>query len=183
MNATAGCCGCRCWSGGGYFALPFEPSRWGLVASPVLAGCHHSARTLGRKDVGSGVKGKRIVSISTIEFETAVGVWKQAAQELDIEIVTPFTFQVENREHLCLAWLPHFCSPRRGVVVGIMDVQQPGFTADATISGYLTSLVEFSSYAALFNRQLIIDTLADWGYFGPEDRKPSWYKGMIPWGH
>jgi hypothetical protein len=117
-----------------------------------------------------------------MESENAVSVWKQAAQELDIEIITPFTFQFENREHFCLAWLPHFFSPLLGVVVGTIEPRQPGFIVDAELAGYKVSLINLSAYA-FFDRQLFIDTLADWGYFGSEDKKPGWYKGMIPWGH
>lgn len=55
------------------------------------------------------------------------------------------------------------------------------FIADAKQAGYAYSIINMNVYAK-FDRAEFVETLLDWGYFGPDDKKPAWYHGQKPWG-
>jgi hypothetical protein len=43
---------------------------------------------------------------------------------------------------------------------------------------YYFSAVNYESYSK-YNRELFIETLIDWGYFGDNNKKPKWYIGQV----
>lgn len=114
------------------------------------------------------------------DARNAVNAWAIASVELGIELEAPFILRANGREHLCIAWLPHFFSAKRGVVVASLETDPVTFASDAESEGYAYSLVNVQTYGQ-FDRDLFINTLKDWGYYGSEEKKPSWYAGVVPW--
>ncbi|MCX6602279.1 MAG: hypothetical protein NTV52_01650 [Acidobacteria bacterium] len=101
--------------------------------------------------------------------------WQQAAADLGITVVAPVSLttdrgQIESFE----AHILDFGGPK-GTIAGALE----SYLNDSpTRLGYYFSSL-FPSYR-VYERQLFIDTLNDWGWFGGEDRAPDWYTGE-PW--
>jgi hypothetical protein len=98
--------------------------------------------------------------------------WKGAAADLGIQVVAPFAITLESGEIFWFeAHIADFGRPR-GTVVGNQD------TASENIRGrlgYYTSNL-FPVYRT-YKRELFIDTLNDWGWFGEKGKEPDWYTG------
>lgn len=101
--------------------------------------------------------------------------WRQAAVDLGIRVVAPFSLTTESGE---TEWfevhLPDFGGPK-GMV---MASQDRGFTDMRERLGYYQSNV-FPIYRT-YDRQCFVDTLNDWGWFGGKGQEPGWYTGK-PW--
>jgi hypothetical protein len=64
----------------------------------------------------------------------------------------------------------------KGTVVGVLDDRLGDCR---TAEGYYCSNLALSYRS--YKRQHFIDTLNDWGWFGPAALPPAWYTGK-PWG-
>jgi hypothetical protein len=105
-----------------------------------------------------------------------IDAWRQAGDDLAIEVVAPFVLSVEDENLRFVAHLPTF-GHRNGMLV-----LRRGATVDGkklTDLGYGYSLLG-SSYSA-YNRSLFVETLNDWGWQGESGAAPNWYTGE-PWG-
>lgn len=107
--------------------------------------------------------------------------WQAAAADLGIELIAPFTFDLDEHELSCLALVCSFGAQRgmlvlRGSTERRSDVS-PALDA-ARQEGYAFSFV-FDAYAA-YQRDLFVATLNDWGWTGRREEAPSWYTGE-PW--
>ncbi len=98
--------------------------------------------------------------------------WNEAAIDLGLTIIAPFALQLEVERLLFDALIPYFGS-ERGTLVGPFRTDDPRKRL-----GYFGS--ELHSSYETYDRQLFIDTLNDWGWFGPDDQRPTWYTGE-PW--
>ena len=119
------------------------------------------------------------------EVDTLVTAWRTAAQELGIRVDAPFELTDHNlRVHRFTAHLPDFGGPK-GMVV--LSSQPPTHDSDsdtlefARSKGLWHSILNAEQYSD-FDRDEFVATLDDWQYFGPPERRPSWYKGTV-WGH
>ena len=111
-------------------------------------------------------------------FNEVAAAWREAGQSLGIRIVAPHTFEHDGRSHLCVAYVPDFGSPK-GTAVSLTMAQPFGFDstalADAQAEGFHCTLLNPDFYAR-FDRNTFVETIADWGYFGAPEEKPSWCK-------
>src|SRR5579859_4323567 len=109
-------------------------------------------------------------------IDAALRAWNDAARDLSITIVAPFTLQVDDRRHQCLVWVPYF-SNRRGNLVIAAEMPRmlvdPVFKDDARRNGYTFSIVNVTD-ATTYDRTRFVDTLNEWGYYGPPEKCPSW---------
>ena len=102
--------------------------------------------------------------------------WLEAAKDLGIRVTAPFSVQASEREPIIYeALILDFGGPK-GTVVGVLDDKLGDCRAT---HGYYCSNLS-SSYRD-YGRQHFIDTLNDWGWFGPLELRPSWYTGKS-WG-
>lgn len=95
---------------------------------------------------------------ATSDFASAVSAWQEAAQELSIDVISPFIFEHEGRTYKCIAWLPHFFRKEKGVLIADLCAYENGFRADAERAGYAYSLLSMTGYSK-YDKQLFIDTL------------------------
>jgi hypothetical protein len=105
--------------------------------------------------------------------EHLVGAWLNAATDLGIRVVAPFPVPVSGEESLLYeAHILDFGGPR-GMVVGLLD--RDDIREVRRVCGYAASNLspDYRRYA----RQLFIDTLNDWQWFGEKGAAPSWYTG------
>lgn len=107
-------------------------------------------------------------------------VWRVAGAELGIEIVAPFRLvdSESGEAEQFLAFVAHFGSPRGTVVVG-RHAASSRARALARARGMFISMVDERSYSE-YERELFVDTLNDWGWFGDEESTPHWFTGR-PW--
>jgi phosphoglycolate phosphatase-like HAD superfamily hydrolase len=98
--------------------------------------------------------------------------WLAAAKDLGIRVTAPFTIDVDSGEpRIYEALVQDFGGPN-GTVVGVVgdslhDCRQAkGFYCSNLAPSYRN-----------YQRQHFIDTLNDWGWFGPPERRPAWYTG------
>jgi hypothetical protein len=101
--------------------------------------------------------------------------WLDAAQNLGIRVAAPFTLQANEHEVVTYeAHILDFGGPK-GTVTGVLDDDLRDCRANA---GYYCSNLA-ASYRQ-YERQYFVDTLNDWGWFGPTELRPEWYTGK-PW--
>jgi len=121
----------------------------------------------------------RLVILSAIPvFHRAVdaeilAAWLEASRDLGIRVIAPFSIPVGIGEFLEFeAHLPDFGGPK-GLVFGSTD-RDDGHDTRGRL-GYAWS--DGSSMYKKYDRQLFVDTLNDWGWFGERGRDPSWHTG------
>jgi hypothetical protein len=96
-----------------------------------------------------------------------------AGRDLGIDVVAPFDLIVDGRGYSFLAFLPHFGGPK-GMVVAAMTFDS-GMEEAAAKTGYYVSSVNVDAYDK-YDREHYIDTLNDWGFYGPGEKRPRWQK-------
>lgn len=108
----------------------------------------------------------------------ASSAWEEACRKLGIKIVAPFTLKVGTQSVDCLAFLPDFGSPN-GMVIGA--ILGPKFETDACLTelakrkGLFYSFINPSPFANTSVEEAVFkEALIDWGFFGPEKKRPSW---------
>jgi hypothetical protein len=114
--------------------------------------------------------------LQTRDEAKVTAAFREAGRQLQLDVIAPFLLPHAERHTLCLAYLPYF-SGRHGIVV--LPTRPPSFETDASMKaqlellGYSWSFVNVTVYAK-FDRELFIDTLREWGFAGPPDKRPSW---------
>jgi hypothetical protein len=111
-----------------------------------------------------------------MDFDVEISnAWIQAPTDLNIRVVAPFTLITTDGDSIVFeAYLLDFGGPK-GLIVGNEGSE---FGGARKASGYCYSNL-FSGYRR-YNRQLFIDTLNDWRWFGEKGAEPTWYTGK-PW--
>ena len=98
--------------------------------------------------------------------------WLEAAKDLEIRVTVPFAVQASDGDPIIYeAHILDFGGPK-GTVVGVLDDRLDDCRAT---QGYYYSNLSFSYRE--YGRQHFIDTLNDWGWFGPWELRPAWYTG------
>jgi hypothetical protein len=103
-----------------------------------------------------------------------VEAWKQAAANLGFEFTSPFEVTLPDGsqwEHLGLV---HRFGRRIGAIISVLHETSEKIPRPDE-DEYFCSILGHC-YAS-YDRQLFIDTLDDWQFFGPEHEKPKWYSG------
>lgn len=111
-----------------------------------------------------------------IIIHTAALVWRKASRQLGFKLVSPYRVKNGTKVLTCFGFLPHWGS-KNGMLIGI--TRQPDFEIDAALKTYAEKKKMFYSFInpggyIRYDEAYFKDTLADWGYFGPEDERPSW---------
>ncbi len=103
--------------------------------------------------------------------------WQEAARDLGFRFISPFRFRdTSGQEHDCAGWLPDFGAPRGALILSRHDSDEAGQAGDA--AGYYVSGLS-PRYYETYDRALFIDTLNDWGWYGPPERAPAWFRGRV----
>ena len=109
--------------------------------------------------------------------------WQKAGRVLGVEFISPFRFKSSSgREFVCAGFLPHFGNPNGTVIFSRFDFKtdKEWDEADHTVDelGYYHSGLS-PYYYEKYDRSHVMETLNDWGWFGPEDKVPKWFTGGI----
>ncbi len=100
-----------------------------------------------------------------------IHTWRQAAVKLGIRIIAPFAIHAEGEEIWYEAYIADFGGPN-GTVVSSHPASKPGTRQQ---QNYYASTL-WPVYR-IYSRELFIDTLNDWQWFGAPGQQPSWYTG------
>ena len=121
-------------------------------------------------------KQKNRMDLFAKDYERFIDSWKIAANDLNIRIHTQFVIKInDTQDFKCPVFIEHFGSKLGTVIFSINDRLDFKLLKE---SGYCSALnpASYSNY----KRDLFIDTLNDWGFFGDQSNKPEWYTGE-PW--
>jgi hypothetical protein len=107
--------------------------------------------------------------------------WLDAAAQLGIRITVPYVLPSELGPARFIAYLPDF-GGRWGMVIGpILRGSDEGQIRRLAVSEAGVYFSQLAEMYRSFDLELFIDTVNDWGWFGPDDARPDWYTGE-PWG-
>jgi hypothetical protein len=99
--------------------------------------------------------------------------WKMVSEDLRIDIVAPFDVVLSDGAQLRVAALVKNFGPPRGMLVAFAyDTPKP-YVQKIIEDGYGYS-AQLGNSPEGYNRATMLDILKDWGWSGPEDRRPSW---------
>jgi len=109
-----------------------------------------------------------------MSFEKVILAWRQAADNLQIKIQSPFFLTSADNRTIQYGLLIENFGSKLGTLVLSTDDMTEFITARQF--GYHCSALNPDSYS-IYDRANFIDTLNDWGYYGDTSNKPSWYSG------
>jgi hypothetical protein len=98
--------------------------------------------------------------------------WLKAATDIGIEVEVSAILGLDDDDIL----IKNFGSSRGTLVISSIDPKKEQKRFEASRNGLFYSFVNPNRYAP-YSRQLFIDTLNDWVYFGRKEERPSWYTG------
>lgn len=104
----------------------------------------------------------------------------EAASRLGIAFVPMFVFKPHDGEAIETLGLVSEFGSKQGTLI-FSESNRPSLEQFSAIktAGYFYSIL-FPSYTQ-YDQSLFVDTLNDWGYFGNEAKRPSWFTGKT-WG-
>jgi hypothetical protein len=108
-----------------------------------------------------------------------VAAWREAAAELGLEFTSPFVLALPDgsqQEHIGLV---HHFGRRVGTLISVMDEPSQHFRHPAGEDYFWSILGPLYRH---YIRDDFIETLNDWGYFGPVKSCPDWYAPAAHWG-
>lgn len=102
--------------------------------------------------------------------------WLVAAADLGIKVDAPFVLKTgDGREFHFMALIRDFGGPL-GTLVCLPDSFEEYKDISEDHGFYCASL--YPEGYSEYERDQFIETLNDWGWFGDESKKPSWYTGQ-----
>ena len=104
--------------------------------------------------------------------------WQKAAAELSVEIIAPYVIEFEGRSYTYPLLVKSFGSNKGTLLIVHRDESEKELYEVGKKLSFFVSIVFEDLFS--YERSLFIGTLNDLGWFGPDDRVPSWYTGK-PW--
>jgi hypothetical protein len=103
--------------------------------------------------------------------EEISAAWREAAADLGIKVVAPFSMTTSGGDAILYeAYLPDFGSSM-GTVGGLLARDDGNIRK---LQGYFSS--DLSDPYRKYDRDLFMETLKDWQWFGEAGKEPRWYK-------
>jgi hypothetical protein len=105
-----------------------------------------------------------------------INAWQKAAVDLKLNIQTPFVLnKINGGEIKCLLLIENFGSKKGTLILSTDDMDD--FDEPEKYGYYCSALNPF--HYSKYNRDGFVETLIDWGFYGKEDEKPTWYNGVV----
>ena len=109
-----------------------------------------------------------------------VAAWHQAAADLGIQFTSPFTVTLSDGRVVESLGLVHHFGRSVGTTISVLSEPSSKKVRLKADEDYFPSILG-SGYAC-YVRDDFIETLSDWGYFGPVASRPAWYSPASHWG-
>lgn len=124
-----------------------------------------------------------MLCINQFALESAVKFWLQTCNKLGVDITAPYVIEVDGKTVKYLAFLPDY-GGAKGTVICPMDLPKVGPDENlrkiARLKGFFVSSINVSPYAkGNVNEKVFQEMLEDWGYYGSEEKRPSWFEKLI----
>ena len=112
------------------------------------------------------------------EMNPMAKAWLEAGADLGIRVVHPFTFITPSGVSATTVGvcLPDFGAPSGTLLTCRFDPDEVHDAAEET--DFFQSALSPHSYEP-YRREVFIEALNDWGWFGPRDSTPSWFTGAM----
>ena len=109
---------------------------------------------------------------------TFAKAWLDAGNDLGIRVVHPFTFtnRIGATATTAGVYLPDFGAPAGTLLTCRFDSDQVHEAAEGT--DFFQSALNPHSYEP-YRREVFIEALNDWGWFGPSVATPPWFAGAL----
>lgn len=109
--------------------------------------------------------------------------WHKAASELQFRFTSPYSTTLKNGATVHSLGLVHGFSAAFGTLIFVegeerlflVEGNERLFRAEDFPDEYGWSIL--SDMYAKYERKLFVETLDEWGWFGPKEHAPSWYTG------
>ena len=107
-------------------------------------------------------------------MRSTVAFWMEAGRDLQIEVIAPFEVLFSDGSRVRVdALVKDFGAPNGMLIHQSYEVLKP-FIGRILENGYgYSSNIGDGSY----EKAAFTEVLKDWGWFGPESRKPAWLGG------
>ena len=99
--------------------------------------------------------------------------WIKAKEELQIEVIAPFSIVLDGHEITAIAFLPNFGSAKGTL---LFNIENPDGFSKAMKYGYFCSQLNCESYEK-YNQQLFQESLNDLQWCSSKKQPPIWYTG------
>lgn len=101
--------------------------------------------------------------------------WRLAADELSIDVVIPASVDLPSGRHVEARVLVKDFGGPRGILIDDDILKLRGSFKELVEAGYgFSQLLNPSRHGEDWDPALLIEMLADWGWFGPPDERPEW---------
>jgi hypothetical protein len=102
--------------------------------------------------------------------------WKACAADLGVEFVSPFVLELPSHAPIeVTGLLPHFGGPKGTVICSRREATLAPELADT--AGYNVPGLNPFWYED-YDRPRFMETLREWGWFGPSHLRPSWLEAV-----
>ena len=107
-----------------------------------------------------------------------VAAWRQAAADLGFQFTAPFTITTQDGNNVEYLGFVHRFGRKIGAIIAVIDQPSEKIPIPKDDDYFYSQL---GSDYGNYKRQLFIDMLDDWQFFGPDSERPIWYSGKS-WG-
>jgi hypothetical protein len=101
-------------------------------------------------------------------------VWRKAAVDLGLDIIAPARVTMSDGTTVKFHVLLKNFGGASGILLGEDYEKARPYKDNITALGYAMSHYLPPSDAEVYDRENIIEVLADWGWTGPPEHKPAW---------
>ena len=118
-----------------------------------------------------------------ISFDLAAKFWSDECLALGVRITAPYTLKAGNEQFEYLAFLPDFGGWNGALVCPIVSLSAPPeirMLQFAHDNGFFVSSINIRGYANRSAPKKVFQNIfEDWGYYGPLEKRPDWYRGYL----
>jgi hypothetical protein len=103
-----------------------------------------------------------------------VAIWREASRDLGLRLEAPFTLLLVSGATVVARLLVRDFGAVNGMLI-LTDHSHVRSNADDVVAaGFGYSTLSEPAPDEQYDRESVVEMLQDWGWSGPEDRRPSW---------
>jgi len=105
-----------------------------------------------------------------------IDYWQRISNDLHVEVVGPTFLQIASGMRLEVDVLVKNFGAEHGMII-VADASKIAGLHDAIIAtGFGFSIMDAPSADRMYEREVAISVLLDWGWTGPDNEAPEWYR-------
>lgn len=104
-------------------------------------------------------------------------LWKEAADDLGFEVVSPFELVLGSGVRIRVPLLVRHFGATKGMLILSDYAAVANWIDEVQQAGYGFSVWSEPDPEASYDRAGFIEVFLDWGWAGPESEKPAWLRG------